>query len=263
MTTIKERSILHLQMGQEILYLLMAIGLISSLILLMYVRFTQAESERIASTDPIEVQRTIDELNLRLLDVMKEKMSIEEALDKTMRDLKDLEHQLRSFQNSDLSSDDQPPIIVMSETEGYSFPSGSATLSNDFRRLINERIVPKIRQLSLKYNANIVEIIGHTDDVPVRSLSSTIDRMLLRYLNYEGSVEPSASDNVSLGMIRAAAILRVLRSDARLNDLTILPLSAGHTIAVGDSLSVATAEARDDPRRRRIEIRLRRRVGKD
>lgn len=200
MTKRSPDSMLHLQMGQEVLYLLMTIGIMTSLILLVY---THSQQEFAA---PLE----------------------------------------------------QPPIITLSEARGYYFPSGSAALSQSFRAALVQRIVPRILDISRQYEARVIEVVGHTDEVPVSAARSTIDSTLLHFLNWQPSAAPVASDNVGLGMARAAAVVRELRADPRLQGLTILPLSAGQTTTVQHQLSPGTNEVAEDQLRRRIEIRVRR-----
>jgi len=218
------RSMLHLQMGQEVLYLLMTIGIMASLVLLVYARVLQnARDEAAAQLAALQVEYA--------------------ALPPQDRP----------------QPDDQPPIITLSEAKGYYFPSGSAKLSDEFRHALAQQIVSRILEISRRYEAEMVEVVGHTDEVPVRSAQSTIDQSLLPFLNWQGSAEPVASDNAGLGMARAAAVVRELRSDPRLKTLIILPLSAGQTTTVDHQLSTGGLAQLSDQQRRRIEIRVRRR----
>ncbi len=221
------RSMLYLQMGQEVLYLLMTIGIMSSLVLLLYTRFVQVENS--------------DSRTLQL------------EMSKELKSLKDEVKKLKAARN------DQPPIITLSEAQGYYFPSGSAFLSKAFRELISRQIVAQILEVSGEYDAQVVEVVGHTDEVPVSSTRSTIDRHMLGFIS-QRAPEPVASDNVGLGMIRAAAVVRVLRQDPRLDKLIILPLSAGQTTTSNHQLSTGLSPL-ENQQRRRIEIRVRRHFG--
>src|SRR5208283_5980803 len=58
---------------------------------------------------------------------------------------------------------DQPPIIMLRESEGYSFPSGSAELSAEFKDKLQIEIVPNLQGIITKYHCDIVEVVGHTD----------------------------------------------------------------------------------------------------
>jgi outer membrane protein OmpA-like peptidoglycan-associated protein len=218
------RSMLHLQMGQEVLYLLMTIGLMSSLVLIVYARLLYIENANlkaaaagVAGPEP--------------------------------------------GAGPSEPRPDQPPIITLTEAQGYSFASGSAELSDEFRALVAHQIVPRILEISSQYDARVIEVIGHTDEIPVHSGNSTVDRDLLGFLIRPSSVEPVVADNVGLGMVRAGSVLRELRSDPRLSALTILPLSAGQTTTTHQELSLGASSPQDDATRRRIEIRVRRHVG--
>src|SRR5437764_10067069 len=64
----------------------------------------------------------------------------------------------------------------------------------------------------------------------------TLDIHLLPFLRGE-NVPVVATDNVGLGMARAAAVLNALSGDARLSHLMFLPYSAGQVVLRGDRLS--------------------------
>ena len=61
-----------------------------------------------------------------------------------------------------------------------------------------------------------------------------------------------------LGLARAIEVARVLRRQAELAGMKVVPLSAGQLLQKGDLLSPGDGEALNDPDRRRIEIRVRR-----
>jgi len=232
------RSMLHLQMGQEVLYLLMTLGIISSIVLLVYVGFLHSEHAKMTT----RLEATAAEA---------------EALRAELARL-NAAAALRPEPTPPPETDDQPPIITLSEAQGYFFPSGSALLSDDFRTQIAQEIVPQIVRIGDRYDADVIEVIGHTDEVPLRSSASTIDKNLLAFLNHAIAGEPSAADNVGLGMIRAAAVARELQQDNRLAAYVILALSAGQTTTTLHRLSPGLSPPQDDQHRRRIEIRVRR-----
>ena len=62
---------------------------------------------------------------------------------------------------------------------------------------------------------------------------------------------------VRWAMARAVAVVRILRADRRLREVTILPLSGAQMIVPVDRMADGSATG-DDELRRRIEIRLRR-----
>ena len=195
----QSRSTLHLQMGQETVYLLLAIS--------MFVAFVLAARV------------------------------------------------LRSEEHKD------PPIIVLPEAAGYHFPTGSAELSGDFRSRLLTLVVPKVATIGRQWCANVIEVIGHTDEVPLRrryAQPNNLDRVLLPILTGAAAGAPSASDNIGLGMARAVEVAAVLRSHMG-RDYIIVPLSAGPFLRPDDTAMVAGA-ATPDEQRRRIEVRVRRQV---
>jgi outer membrane protein OmpA-like peptidoglycan-associated protein len=168
----------------------------------------------------------------------------------------------------------------LTEAKGYRFATGSAALTLDFSDLLRNRIVPDLVREAKKYDATIIEVVGHTDGAAVgesiKKRGPNLDDALGAYATgAEGPAPvPDATsirgpglvpyDNVGLGMSRAVAVARALREvglegalrEAGLRNIHIHPLSAAYLIAPDDTLSPAARS--DDSTRRRIEIRLRR-----
>ncbi|MBX9797598.1 hypothetical protein [Sphingomonas sp.] len=196
-----QRSMLHMQMGQETIYLLLAITLFSTVVMGAYlIALNNAPKPR-----------------------------------------------------------EEPPIIVLPEAEGFSFAAGSATLGPEFEARLTRQVIPRLRATARAYDARVIEVIGHTDDVPRQGggrLPSDLDRTLVPYFLGQTDDAPDAADNAGLGMARAVSVARYLRL-AGLQDFTIVPLSAGPFLKPDDSV-VAGGDAVADDSRRRIEVRLRR-----
>jgi hypothetical protein len=154
---------------------------------------------------------------------------------------------------------DQPPIITLKEADGYFFAS-AAQIGGGFAERLRSVVGPQLAGLGKRYGAGIIEVVGHTDEQPLKLglPRTTLDRRLLDFLHNRTVEEPRASDNVGLGMARAVAIVKVLRSDPNLAAFQILPFSAGQAVDVGDRLSVGTSFGTPVEERRRIEVRLRR-----
>ncbi len=153
-----------------------------------------------------------------------------------------------------------PPIITLAEARGYSFASGSADLSPEFRDLLVSNVIPQVMDASLTYGATVVEVVGHTDESPIRSATpSNLDRRLLGYLEGAPGDALHAADNAGLGLARAAAVARVIRTHPDTGGLIVIPLSAAHTTERGDAPATAGGDLNEQDRRR-IEIRLRRPV---
>jgi flagellar motor protein MotB len=150
-----------------------------------------------------------------------------------------------------------PPFFSLSEAGGYYFESGKATLRPDFVRKLHTTIIPLLRNYIDDYGVDVVEVIGHTDEVPM-SGQSNLDTLLIPASQSRVSTEALRStDNAGLAMARAVAVVRILRADPRLTGVTILPLSGAQLIVPIDKAANGRSN-KDDQSRRRIEMRLRR-----
>lgn len=155
------------------------------------------------------------------------------------------------------SGHDWPPIIRLSEADGYFFPSGSAELPDRFRNALSGSVMDKLASIIEKYQVDVVEVIGHTDEQPLVVRPSNLDKTIIPYLQHQVAEPFAPSDNAGLGFARAVAVTRVLSADPRLQKLRVLPLSAAHVIDLGDLLTDGSSAAPKEDRRR-IEIRVRR-----
>ena len=154
-----------------------------------------------------------------------------------------------------------PPIIVLPEAEGYYFPAGSAAINPDFAAKLRSRVIPRLRQIGASYDATVIEVIGHTDEVPVHGggrRGSNLDTALVPLLIGQGATPPVASDNIGLGMARAVAVAAAIRASGLGNSFTIVPLSAGPFLKPDDTVMTGGEPVADEARRR-IEVRMRRR----
>jgi flagellar motor protein MotB len=150
-----------------------------------------------------------------------------------------------------------PPIISLSEADGYYFPKGKAELSSKFERKVREKIVPSLLELAAKFRCDVIEVTGHTDEQAIASRNSNLDQELLPVLRGTGQISTLIpSDNAGLGLARSVAVARMLLSDPRLKAYRVLPMSAGQLIDVGERVTLGVGG--DVKQRRRIEIRLRR-----
>ncbi|MEE9381439.1 MAG: hypothetical protein V3V03_08535 [Hyphomonadaceae bacterium] len=202
----KTTSTLHLQVGQETIYLLLTGSLLAILLMLAYI---------VANT-PRWVER----------------------------------------------ANEPPPIIRLEEANGYSFQSGSALITDSFKLRLETDVVERVRNYGRDYGADIIEIVGHTDETSMRQAhagTSNLDDVLLGWLRDETETEPVAFDNVGLGMARAVAVAKALEDAGLGDEYEIIPLSAGQLVLPGDRVSRET-DTNADAARRRIEIRVRRRT---
>ena len=173
------------------------------------------------------------------------------------------EHDLASCTQeltSCMSGNRWPPVFDLSEARGYSFASGRSELSLSFQRQLKRRIIPLIENAvrNPQFEITTIEIIGHTDEVPVGRSASNLDQQLTRHLGLENRVsELVPSDNAGLGLTRAVAVRSFLIRDGRLHRYKIIALSAAQGVEADGSIATGSIVKRSEPRRRRIEIRLR------
>lgn len=152
-----------------------------------------------------------------------------------------------------------PPIISLDGNK-YRFKTGSAEITPEFEDYLTLEAANKIADLLSRYDADVIEIVGHTDEQviePREQKASNLDRVAIAAVNGETEQELIPVDNAGLGLARAIEVARVLRAQPDLSGVKIVPLSAGQLLRKGDLLSPG-GEAVNDPERRRIEIRVRR-----
>lgn len=151
-----------------------------------------------------------------------------------------------------------PPIITLSEAQGYSFETDSARLSPEFKTYLTGSVTDSILQIIKDYRVDVIEVIGHTDEQPITERPSNLDKGLLPVIQGQSTVDGLVpADNAGLGLARAVSVVRVLSADKRLSGYRILPYSGAQIIDLGDKLSDGSSQG-DVRQRRRIEIRLRR-----
>jgi flagellar motor protein MotB len=156
-----------------------------------------------------------------------------------------------------------PPIISL-EDNGNRFATGSAALTADFRRDLEQRVAPVLADRLTAYNADVIEIIGHTDEqVITPTRPSNLDTTALAVMQGRRGAEAMvADDNAGLGLARAIAVARVLQATGHFDGVKLVPLSAAQLLLPGDALSPGvTGSLAQDDQRRRIEIRVRRSTG--
>lgn len=197
-----------------------------------------------------EVEKANELLSQRQLDLAAK-------LDAALKQLEAREAELAKLDASGRPHE-WPPIISLTEANGYFFRSGSAELTMPFTDQLNGAISSQIANNLKSYGADIVEVIGHTDEQPISRLNSNLDKNSIDVLSSRKpitSLEPA--DNAGLGLARAISVANILRANKSLSGITVLPLSAAQLILPGDTLTVG--QAGDVETRRRIEIRIRRR----
>src|ERR1700684_766075 len=157
-----------------------------------------------------------------------------------------------------------PPIIRMSEADGYFFKSGSAELSPTFHQALIEQTPTEILKYIRKYDVDVIEVVGHTDERPIGLRQfSNLDRDLLSVLkNTAGVGSLTPADNAGLGLARAVAVFSVLRQSPLLSGYKLIPLSGAQLVNTDETLAIA-GSPENVQQRRRIEIRLRKSAPND
>ncbi len=117
--------------------------------------------------------------------------------------------------------------VMLNLSGAVLFDSGKAEIINDAYPVVN-----KIAVVLGRYSKNIIEIEGHTDNVPVSSRSK-----------YE--------NNDVLSMYRALTVANYIRDNTKLNPAYIKSSGRGEYIPIADN---ATAEGR--ARNRRVVIKI-------
>ena len=121
------------------------------------------------------------------------------------------------------------------------------------------KIVPEIERKTKEYQINVVEVIGHTDGQANGITNSNLDLNLEKVASAKEPVSSLHSgSNADLGLMRALAVVRVLRDiqakNGKMKGLKFRAYSAAQLILPnGDFASI---NRNPDATRRRIEIRF-------
>jgi len=116
----------------------------------------------------------------------------------------------------------------------------------------------QIAALIKKYDVDVIEVVGHTDEQPVGVRQSNLDRGLVPVLrNYAEVSSLAPADNAGLGLARAVSVLSVLSRSPLLAGYKLIPLSGAQLVNTDETLAIDGVFSGDVRERRRIEIRLR------
>lgn len=153
---------------------------------------------------------------------------------------------------------DWPPIISLPEAENYSFEVGSAQLTDSFKTQLNGDIVQEILDTLSKYDADLIEVIGHTDLQPMsRAMATNLDISALNFFTTGNEIGLRARDNAGLGYARALSVTKHLLETPELKNYTILPYSAAQMVTPNGTITSISDDFQSSELRR-IEIRVRR-----
>jgi hypothetical protein len=170
---------------------------------------------------------------------------------------------------------DKPPIVPLKEADDYNFKIGGTQLSEEFKNKLRYKVLPKLETIFKDYDVNVIEIIGHTDEVPVQSkiIKSNLDKHIKSVLYGNKPIEDlDYVSNVELGLIRALSVKLFLqkiiskRSSTKLSNVEFRIYSAGQLV-LPDEYSTSQARlpyeystknmrTKRDEARRRIELRF-------
>lgn len=151
---------------------------------------------------------------------------------------------------------EQPPIIALTEGEGYTFSAGSAELSPSFKNALDQSVSAAILDVAMRYQCDVVEVVGHTDGQPINGRSALDTATMLDSLSLPRSL---AGSNADLGLMRAWAVRQHLRAIPELKSLKFRVFS-GANLTLPSGEDADWSDRSDAADRRRIEIRLRRDV---
>ncbi len=154
-----------------------------------------------------------------------------------------------------------PPILLIKD-ENYRFDLGSAAIPTAMLNYISGKLVPDIEKTTNDFNINTVEIIGHTDEQPIGSVTSNLDQNLEAAANSQGSVSTlKAGSNADLGLMRSLAVvkelLKIQKEQGRMPGIQFRAYSAAQLILPnGEFAPIPQQKRQSAATRRRIEIRF-------
>lgn len=152
-----------------------------------------------------------------------------------------------------------PPIISLPDAENFSFEVGSAKLTDGFKVQLRSNIADQILETLQQYDADVIEVIGHTDLQRMRQeiRTTNLDAEALRFFTSDNDFTLRAKDNAGLGYARALSVTKQLKNIPELKDYTILPYSGAQLISPDETINL-NPDQFDSSQLRRIEIRVRR-----
>ena len=167
---------------------------------------------------------------------------------------------------SQISNTETPPILLIKD-ENYRFDPGSAGIPPAMLNYITNKLVPNIEKTTKEFTINTVEIIGHTDEQAIGSVSSNLDKNLEAAASSQGSVSTlKAGSNADLGLMRSLAVVKELltiqKKQGKMPKIKFRAYSAAQLILPNGQFAPIPQERQSEATRRRIEIRFTR-LGKE
>lgn len=151
-----------------------------------------------------------------------------------------------------------PPVVVIQDSGGYQFDSGSASLPQNLKSYITRDLVDRIERVSQQRNLYVVEIIGHTDG-QVNFGNGNLDQQLEAVAQGQQTIDNlKPGSNADLGLMRALEVVKQLQAvqeqTGRLEGVQFRPYSAAQLQLPNGEF--ASSNRNPDAQRRRIEIRF-------
>jgi flagellar motor protein MotB len=144
------------------------------------------------------------------------------------------------------------PIIIDEKSGNFKFQSGSAEVPAKFRNHIKTKIIPEIQTATKQGNIDFIQVIGHTDGQAIKN-SSNLDTSLTSAATGTPIASLKAGSNADLGLMRAVAVVQLLRQTKGLGKVKFRAYSAAQLYSPDDK---ETSNQGADDSRRRIEIRF-------
>jgi hypothetical protein len=240
--------------------------------------------KELKKNDPEGMAQKIQVMNLKIKELEELANQLRDQLKKngSRPDFDELKRRIAELEreNEDLKRDSRTRVIAEQRKE-FQFDPGSALIKKDFSNALREKVTkeqggfyeppfPEIAAevIKLQERINTLEIIGHTDGVPL-SRYGNLDQMMpiLLTSDLQGLERLSAGSNNDLGLLRSLALKREWinyvdsyepnKDREILRRLKIRCYSAGQTIppVPFDNPTIDVFRKKDD-RARRIEMRL-------
>lgn len=246
-------------------FMIISLFLLLALFKSLFLKYAAEETEQNLSDTERQVrllQREIATLENELGESTSDVRQLKKASSQLQRLLLDSNERSRNRVNILESEIDRlksaPPVVVIQDSGGYQFDSGSAKLPDNLKDYITMDLVDRIERISQQRNLYVVEIIGHTDG-QVNFGSGNLDQQLEQVALGKQSVDSlKPGSNADLGLMRALEVVKQLQTvqaqTGRLKGVQFRPYSAAQVqLPTGD---FASPSRQPDPSRRRIEIRF-------
>jgi len=151
-----------------------------------------------------------------------------------------------------------PPVVVIQDSGGYQFDSGSANLPQELKNYITLDLVDRIERISQQRNLYVVEIIGHTDG-QVNFGNGNLDQQLEDVAQGKLPIDNlKPGSNADLGLMRALEVVKQLQAvqqqTGRLEGVQFRSYSAAQLQLPNGEF--APINRNPNANRRRIEIRF-------